>query len=186
MAIQKNQRFFWIADTNHKLDYTCKKLDIAVEKRVPDTSNKNKLEDLILLKSINRKASYRYGKEKALLFSLPYCLKKNLWFFFKRYYAIRAQTEYANTKAKNMISLDQPKESRYTEIYNIKNVANSVNICNRLKEKLDDKVDYCGNKLKLLSISEATFINMLKEVYEKRKEVSINDDSNSEEYLDQD
>ena len=128
--------------------------------KVPDTSNKNKLEDLILLKSINRKASYRY-------------------------YAIRAQTEYANTKAKNMISLDQPKESRYTEIYNIKNVANSVNIWNRLIEKLDDSVEYCGNKLKLLSISEATFINMLKEVYEKRKEVSI-DDSNSEEYSDQD
>ena len=80
-----------LKDTNHKLDYTCKKLDIAVEKRVPDTSNKNKLEDLILLKSINRKASYRY-------------------------YAIRAQTEYANTKAKNMISSDQPKDSRYTEI----------------------------------------------------------------------
>ena len=72
--------------------------------KLTDTSNKNKLEDLILLKSINRKASYRYGKEKALLF------------FFKRYYAIRAQTEYANTKAKNMISADQPKGSRYTEI----------------------------------------------------------------------
>ena len=129
--------------------------------KVPDTSNKNKLEDLILLKSINRKASYRY-------------------------YAIRAQTEYANTKAKNMISSDQPKGSRYTEIYNITNVANSVNIWNRLKEKLEDKVDYCGNKLNLLSITETTFIDMLKEVYEKRKEVSIENDSNSEEYSDQD
>ena len=36
------------------------------------------------------------------------------------------------------------------------------------------------------TISEDTFINMLKEVYEKRKEVSINDDSNTEEYSNQD
>jgi hypothetical protein len=149
-----------LKDTNHKLDYTCKKLDIAVEKRVPDTDNKNKLEDLILLKSLNKKASYRY-------------------------YAIRAQTEYANTKAKNMTSIDQPKALQYREIYSIKNVANSVNIWNRLKEKLENQVDYRGNKLNLISITESNFIDMLKDVYEKRKDVSIND-NNSEEYSDQD
>jgi hypothetical protein len=149
-----------LRDTNHKLDYTCKKLDIAVEKRVPDTNNKNKLEDLILLKSINRRVSYRY-------------------------YAIRAQTDYANTKVKNMISTDQPLSSRYKIIYNITNVANSVNVWNRLKENLENKVEYCGNKLNLISISESTFIDMLKEVYDKRKEVGITDDSNSEEYSDQ-
>jgi hypothetical protein len=110
-----------LKDTNHKLDYTCKKLNIAVEKRVPDTDNKNKLEDLILLKSLNKKASYTY-------------------------YAIRAQTDYANTKAKaknmilakakllpistplELISTDQTKALQYKEIYSIKNVANSVNI----------------------------------------------------------
>jgi hypothetical protein len=149
-----------LRDTNHKLDYTCKKLDIAVEKRVPDTNNKNKLEDLILLKSINRRVSYRY-------------------------YAIRAQTDYANTKVKNMISTDQPLSSRYKIIYNITNVANSVNVWNRLKENLENKVEYCGNKLNLISISESTFIDMLKEVYDKRKEIGITDDSNSEEYSDQ-
>ena len=150
-----------LRDTNHKLDYTCKKLDIAVEKRVPDTNNKNKLEDLILLKSINRKVSYRY-------------------------YAIRAQTDYANTKVKNMISTEQPLSSRYKIIYNITNVANSVNVWNRLKENLVDKVEYCGNKLNLISINESEFIDMLKEVYDKRKDVITIDDNNSEEYSDQD
>jgi hypothetical protein len=55
-----------------------------------------------------------------------------------------------------------------------------------LKENLVDKVEYCGNKLNLISINESEFIDMLKEVYDKRKDVITIDDNNSEEYSDQD
>jgi phage anti-repressor protein len=49
-----------LTESNTKLDYTCKKLDIAVEDRVPKTNNLNTLEDFILLKSKNKKELYRY------------------------------------------------------------------------------------------------------------------------------
>jgi hypothetical protein len=153
---KKAKAFLLFNDTNHKLDYTCKKLNIAVEKRVPDTNDRNKFEDLVLLKNRNKNSLYKY-------------------------YAIRAQTKYVNKKVEKMIT-----QKNYKQILRIDNVANSVNIWNRLKEKLKDQVDYCGNELNLISISETNFIDMLKEVYDKRKDIVIINDSNSEEYSDED
>jgi hypothetical protein len=49
-----------LTESNTKLDYACKKLDIAVEDGVPKTDNLNTLEDFILLKSKNKKELYRY------------------------------------------------------------------------------------------------------------------------------
>ena len=99
-----------LADTNNTLELTCKKLDIASNKSVPEPSNKYKLEDFVLLKNRNRKMNYRY-------------------------YAIRAQTKYVNNKVEKMITV-----RNYKELIRINNVANSVNIWNRLKEFTKNKV----------------------------------------------
>ena len=140
-----------LADTNNTLELTCKKLDIASNKSVPEPSNKYKLEDFVLLKNRNRKMNYRY-------------------------YAIRAQTKYVNNKVEKMITV-----RNYKELIRINNVANSVNIWNRLKEFTKNKVEYCGNELKLLSIDDSKFIRIINQVYDKRKDIIIDDE---EEYSD--
>ena len=56
----------------------------------------------------------------------------------------------------------------------------SINLWNRLKEKLRNKVDSwsCGNELNLIEINELELLDNIKFIYEKRKEVilSLNDD----------
>jgi len=93
-----------------------------------------------------------------------------------RYYAIRAQTKYVNNKVEKMITV-----RNYKELIRINNVANSVNIWNRLKEFTKNKVEYCGNELKLLSIDDSEFIRIINQVYDKRKDIIIDDE---EEYSD--
>jgi hypothetical protein len=137
-----------LTESNTKLNHACKKLDIAVEDRVPKPDNHNKLEDFILLKSKNKRALYKY-------------------------YAIRGQTAYVDRKSKKKITNDN-----YLELYRINNVANSINLWNRLKEKLKNKVEYCGNELDLIEINKLELLDNIKLVYEKRKDVilSLNDD----------
>ena len=141
-----------LADANNKLELTCKKIDIASNKSVPEPSNKYKLEDFVLLKNRNRKMNYRY-------------------------YAIRAQTKYVNSKVEKMITA-----KNYKELLRINNVANSVNIWNRLKESTKLQVEYCGNELKLLTIDDNEFINIINQVYDKRKDIIL--DNNDDEYSD--
>jgi len=91
-----------LTESNTKLNYACKKLDIAVEDRVPKTTNLDKLEDFILLKNNKNKALYKY-------------------------YAIRGQNFYVDQKSKKKIT-----DENYSEIYRINGVANSINLWNRL------------------------------------------------------
>lgn len=84
--------------------------------------NKSKLEDIVLLKSRNKKLEFRY-------------------------YAIRAQIKYVDSKVEKMIN-----NRNYKQLLRINNVSNSVNVWNRLKESVQGKVEFCGNELKLLSI----------------------------------
>jgi len=56
-------------------------------------------------------------------------------------------------------------------------VSHSVNIWNRLKEKLRKKVEYCGNEINLIDINENDFIDTIKLVYDKRKEIIISDNN---------
>jgi predicted RNase H-like nuclease (RuvC/YqgF family) len=136
-----------LVDANNKLDLTCKKLNIAVDSRITEPFNKYKLEDFVLLKNRNRK--------------LPY-----------RYYAIRAQTKYVNNKIEKMITL-----KNYKQLLRINNVPNAVNIWNCLKDSTKNKVEYVGNELKLLTVDENDFIRMVNEVYDKRKEINVDDDA---------
>jgi hypothetical protein len=134
-------------ETNTKLLYVSKKLDIAVEDRVPQTKNIDKLEDFVLLKSRKKTIDFRY-------------------------YAVRGQPNYVNRKSNKKIT-----EDKYKEILRINNVANSVNLWNRLKEQLSKSVEYCGNEMNLINISEVEFINIIKDIYEKRKYIDIENNS---------
>uniref|UniRef100_A0A6C0EDC4 DUF3627 domain-containing protein n=1 Tax=viral metagenome TaxID=1070528 RepID=A0A6C0EDC4_9ZZZZ len=156
-----------LTESNTKLDYACKKLDIAVEDRVPKTDNQDKLEDFILLKSKNKKVLYRY-------------------------YAICGQSTYVDRKSNKKISKENYKKIKFTtpdgheEFSRIDNVANSKNLWNRLKEKLKKKVEYCGNEMNLIDITEEELWNTIKLVYDKRKEVTIDNDVESNSNSDTD
>ena len=156
-----------LTESNTKLNYACKKLDIAVEDRVPKTNNHDKLEDFILLKSKNKKALYKY-------------------------YAICGQSTYVDRKSNKKINKENYTKIKFTtsdgleEISRIDNVANSKNLWHRLKEKLKKKVEYCGNEMNLIDITEEELWNTIKLVYDKRKEVTINDDIESNSNSDSD
>ena len=132
-------------DSNHKLDFACKKLDIAVEDRVPKTEDLNKDESLSILKSTKKKIMFRY-------------------------YAIRGQTKLVDRNVNKKIT-----EKKYEELLRIDKVANSVNLWNRLKEllKKDNKVEYCYNEMNLIKINN-NFKNYIKDIYEQRTEIIIN------------
>jgi len=139
-----------LTQSNKKLDYACKKLDIAVEDRSPKTEEHEKLESIAILK----------------------CTKKKSLF---RYYCIRGQLYHVNKRIKKKTT-----EEKYEEILRINDVTNSVNIWNRLKEKLRKKVEYCGNEMNLLEINETDFIDTIKIVYDKRKEIIIKDNNSDD------
>ena len=147
-----------LTESNTKLNYACKKLDIAVEDRVPKTDNHDKLEDFILLKSKNKKALYKY-------------------------YAFCGQSTYVDRKSNRKIDKEHYIKIKFTtsdgleELSRINNVANSKNLWHRLKEKLKKKVEYCGNEMNLIDITEEELWNTIKLVYDKRKEVIIDIDN---------
>ena len=140
-----------LEDTSSKLEQTFRKLNIATEKNVPEPQNKYKLEDFILLKSRNKKLAFRY-------------------------YAIRAQTKYADHKSEKMITT-----KNYKQILRINNVANSVNLWHRLKEVTKEQIKFCGNELKLLTIEDNHLIETINNVYNNRKNIILED---KDEYSD--
>ena len=143
-----------LTESNKKLGYACKKLDIAVEHRVPNTEDHDKFESIAILKCTKKKALFRY-------------------------YCIRGQLYHVNKRIKK-----KTIEEKYEELIRIDDVSHSVNIWNRLKEKLRKKVEYCGNEMNLIDINENDFIDTIKLVYDKRKEIIIsenNDDTSDDE-----
>ena len=136
-----------LTESNKKLGYACKKLDIAVEDRVPKTEEHDKFESIAILKCTKKKALFRY-------------------------YCIRGQLYHVNKRIKK-----KTIEEKYEELIRIDDVSHSVNIWNRLKEKLRKKVEYCGNEMNLIDINENDFIDTIKLVYDKRKEIIISEDN---------
>jgi len=136
-----------LTESNKKLGYACKKLDIAVEDRVPKTEEHDKFESIAILKCTKKKALFRY-------------------------YCIRGQLYHVNKRIKKKTT-----EEKYEELIRIDDVSHSVNIWNRLKEKLKKKVEYCGNEMNLIDINENDFIDTIKLVYDKRKEILISENN---------
>ena len=83
-------------------------------------------------------------------------------------------------------TLKKKIEENYKLIDRIPNVANSVNIWIRLKETLQNKVEYCGNNMNLINITEETLIDTIKDVYEQRKDIYINENNDTEYSYDTD
>ena len=71
----------------------------------------------------------------------------------------------------------------YKQLLRINNVNNSVNLWQRLKEVTRDKVEFCGNELKLLTIEDNDLIETITKVYNERKSILLEDE---EEYSDED
>ena len=109
-----------------------------------------------------------------------------------KYYAICGQSTYVDRKSNKKINKENYTKIKFTtsdgleEISRIDNVANSKNLWHRLKEKLKKKVEYCGNEMNLIDITEEELWNTIKLVYDKRKEVTINDDIESNSNSDSD
>jgi len=112
-------------------------------------------------------------------------LKSNNTRALYKYYAICGQSNYVDRKSNKKISKENYTNIKFTtpdgleEISRIDNVANSKNLWHRLKEKLRKKVEYCGNEMNLIDITEQELWDTIKLVYDKRKEVTIDD---TEEY----
>ena len=82
-----------------------------------------------------------------------------------KYYIIRGQKRYINKKKELLIG--------YIEIKVIECAPNATMLWNLMKEKMKNKIDYCGNKLNLKNITEEYFLNNITEIYNKRKNVII-------------
>ena len=146
---------------------TLKEKDTSIKER------DDKIEELIkLMKESDMKAEKRTKKIIDKLEDTHLKSKKKQIDY--RYYGVRGQPNYVNRKSNKKIT-----EDKYIEILRINNVANAVNLWNRLKEQLSESVDYCGNEMNLIDINEIEFINIIKDIYEKRKYIEI-ENNNSE------
>jgi len=61
----------------------------------------------------------------------------------------------------------------YKEIKTIECCPNANILWNLLKEKLKDKLDYMGNKINLLDITENDFLKNIDDIYNERKNVKV-------------
>jgi len=81
------------------------------------------------------------------------------------YYIIRGQKRYINKK------IDQLTE--YTKIKTIECCPNATILWNLMKEIMKKNIDFCGNKLNLIDITEIEFLTNIDNIYNKRKDVII-------------
>ena len=82
-----------------------------------------------------------------------------------QYYIIRGQKRYIKTKKDKLYG--------FKEIKQIVCVPNSITLWNLMKEKLQNNIDYCGNKLNLINITQENFINKIETIYNERKNISV-------------
>jgi excinuclease UvrABC ATPase subunit len=86
-----------------------------------------------------------------------------------KYYVIRGQVKHADRR------INTKENDKFKVLIRLDNIANSVNLWNRLKESLENKIEYENNKLNLLNITENEFITVVNKVYEERKDISIDE-----------
>jgi len=82
-----------------------------------------------------------------------------------QYYIIRGQKRYIKTKKDKLYGFEEIKQ--------IVCVPNSTTLWNLMKEKLQNNIDYCGNKLNLINITHENFINKIETIYNERKNIII-------------
>ena len=82
-----------------------------------------------------------------------------------QYYIIRGQKRYIKTKKDKLYGFEEIKQ--------IVCVPNSTTLWNLMKEKLQNNIDYCGNKLNLINITQEDFINKIETIYNERKNIIV-------------
>jgi hypothetical protein len=80
-----------------------------------------------------------------------------------KYYCIRCQ--------KRSISQRLAEKSNYTEIKRIGYIPNSINLYNRIKEDLKDKLDRKCNRFNLKNITENKFLRKINKINNQKKEI---------------
>ena len=64
--------------------------------------------------------------------------------------------------------------SSYQVIKSYECIPNASNLFNRIKEQMKDKLDICGNKLNITSISHENFIDKIDQIYSQKNHVIMN------------
>jgi len=82
-----------------------------------------------------------------------------------KYYIIKGQKRYINKKKEQL--------EGYIQIKCIECCPNASIFWNLIKEKLKNKLDWCGNKLNLIDIEESYFLLKIDKIYNNRKEVNL-------------
>jgi hypothetical protein len=78
-----------------------------------------------------------------------------------KYYIIKCQKRSIKQRLENNLS--------YREIKRIEYVPNSINLFNRIKEKLKNNLDIKSSKINLINISETEFLNRIDLINEEKK-----------------
>ena len=84
-----------------------------------------------------------------------------------KYYVLRGQKRYVDRKIESM-------NSSYQVIKSYECIPNASNLFNRIKEQIKDKLDICGNKLNITSISHENFIDKIDQIYSQKNHVIMN------------
>jgi hypothetical protein len=82
-----------------------------------------------------------------------------------KYYIIRGQKRYIIRKKADL--------NGYTQIKILECVSNANILWGLIKQELKNKVEYCGNKLNLITINEDKLLKNIDEIYNKRKNVTV-------------
>jgi len=160
MEAQLNEALERLEITNDKLDDANEELENTNEK----LDNTDKTLNLVS-KKLDIAVEDRVVKTKKTTILEYFVIMKNPSIHYK-YYVIRGQKRYLNKKKEEL--------EGYIEIKTIKCCPNANILWNLLKEKLKDKLDYMGNKINLLNITENEFLKNVDDIYNERKNIKIN------------
>jgi len=159
MEAQLNEALERLEITNDKLDDANEELENTNEK----LDNTDKTLNLVS-KKLDIAVEDRVVKTKKTTILEYFVIMKNPSVHYK-YYAIRGQKRYLNKKKEEL--------EGYTEIKTIECCPNANILWNLLKEKLKDKLDYMGNKINLIDITENEFLKNIDDIYNERKNVKV-------------
>ena len=90
-------------------------------------------------------------------------MRDNTKLCYCKYYVICGQPEYCNKIQK------EKENENYVKLFKIEDVNDPYNRWNRLKEKLENKVEFCANHVYLINIDQEDFINAIDSVYDRKK-----------------
>jgi len=170
--IQRNKKMeYQLNEALEKLDITTNMLDDSKEEleELEEVNEKLDNTDKILnkvAKKLDIAVEDHVIKIKKLSTLEYFIIMKNNNADYK-YYVIRGQKRYINKKKDDL-------GDGYDEIKRIECCPNASILWNLMKEQLKNNIDFCGNKLNLLSnLNEERFLSKVDEIYNSRKNIFI-------------